>query len=308
MAKMQNILVLLDGSQRSMMTVDYISRMPVFRTMGVILYHAFSVIPESYWDLEKHPASAQVSQELKIWEKEKRHSMDTYMERARTRLIDAGFDESAVMVKINDCKQGVARYILQEAEKGYDAILLRRRGMTELEGLSMGSVASKLLSKITFLPIQVAGQKEPNNRILIGVDGSEAAVQAVDYVASLVGGYDYAVGLIHVIRGIGKSIPDRSDLMMSPASLEMAEEYMYAHFSKLRERLLSAGVKSENITQKIVTGAHSRSGAIVMEAEFGNYSTIAVGRRGHSKVQEFAMGRVCQKVVQIGRYHTVWII
>ncbi|MCF8025921.1 MAG: universal stress protein [Desulfobacteraceae bacterium] len=40
----------------------------------------------------------------------------------------------------------------------------------------------------------------------------------------------------------------------------------------------------------------------------GNYSCIAVGRRGHSRVREFFMGRVCQKVVQAGKYHTEWII
>jgi len=308
MAKPKKILVLLDGSQRSLMTVDYISRMPMFHGNQIVLYHVFSGIPESYRDLEKEPASVHASEELKIWEKEKRYSMDIYMKHARKRLIDAGCDESAVEVKIHDREQGVARDILQEAEKGYDAIVLRRRGMTKLEGLPMGSVASKLLAKIIYLPIQVAGRKEPNNRILIGVDGSEAAAQAVDYVAAQIGSYDYTVGLIHVIRGIGKSMPDYPDLDMRPASLEMAEKHMHEHFKGLRDRLLSAGVKSENITQKIITGAHSRSGSIVMEAEFGDFSTIAVGRRGHSKVQEFAMGRVCQKVVQVGRYHTVWII
>ena len=39
MAAQQKILVLLDGSKRSLMTVDYLISMPVFRSAKLVLYN-----------------------------------------------------------------------------------------------------------------------------------------------------------------------------------------------------------------------------------------------------------------------------
>ena len=308
MAAQQKILVLLDGSKRSLMTVDYLISMPVFRSAKLVLYNVFSAIPESYWDLEKEPASLHIYHELTAWERENRKKIDAYMALVRKRLINAGFDPSAIEVKVHDREKGIARDILKEAEAGYHTVVLRRRGMGETEGLSMGSIATKLLSRITFLPIQIAGRKAQNKKVIIGVDGSESADQAVDYVAELLGGYDYAVGLIHVIRGYGASMPEHAGLFMPADNIKASEKAMREHFQRLREKLIAAGFQPEKVSEKIITGAHSRAGTIVSEAEIEHYSTIVVGRRGHSRVQEFFMGRVCQKVVHAGRYHTVWIV
>ena len=68
------------------------------------------------------------------------------------------------------------------------------------------------------------------------------------------------------------------------------------------------GFKDDDISTKTVTGALSRAGAIVHEAKQGGYGTIVVGRRGLSKVQEFFMGRVCNKVIQLAKEHTVWVV
>ena len=308
MTNRKKALVLLDGSQRSLMTVDYLTSVAMFREMKLVLYNVFSGIPESYWDLEKEPASYHIYHDLKAWEREKKQQIEDHMALARKRLLDAGFDASAVEIKIHNRERGIARDILEEAQHGYDTVVLRRRGMGQMEGLSMGSIASKLLSRLHHLPVQVAGRKEQNKRILIAVDGSPSAVHAVDYVAGHLGGHGYTAELFHVIRGFGSSIPENPEFAMPPESLETAERKMREHFRELREKLLTAGFKAENVSEKISTGVHSRSGSIVKEAEMGNFSSIALGRQGHSKVQEFFMGRVSHKVVHHGRYHSVWII
>jgi nucleotide-binding universal stress UspA family protein len=38
------------------------------------------------------------------------------------------------------------------------------------------------------------------------------------------------------------------------------------------------------------------------------YGTIVVGRRGLSRVHEFCMGRVSNKLIQMGREQAVWVI
>ena len=62
------------------------------------------------------------------------------------------------------------------------------------------------------------------------------------------------------------------------------------------------------MTTKIITGAHSRAGAIVQEAKQGGYGTIVVGRTGLSKVRDFFMGRVSNKVVHLAKENAVWVV
>ena len=44
------------------------------------------------------------------------------------------------------------------------------------------------------------------------------------------------------------------------------------------------------------------------EAQEGNYGTIVMGRRGLSKVHEFLMGRVTNKVLNRAEGFAVWIV
>ncbi len=69
-----------------------------------------------------------------------------------------------------------------------------------------------------------------------------------------------------------------------------------------------AGFNSNHITTRMVTGVSSRAGVIIVEALKDGYGTIVVGRRGFSHVEEFFMGRVSNKVVQMTREIAVWVI
>ena len=301
-------LVLLDGSKRALMTVDYIAGMPMFHSMRIVLYTVFSGIPEDCWGPEIEVSKFNACHAIGAWEKQKKQRIEEYMETARQGLVAKGLAKASVEIKIHYREKGIIRDILNEAQAGYQTVVLRRQGMGEFEGVALGSIASSLLSKLTFLPLQVAGRKEQTNRILIGVDGSLASTQAVDFLAENLGDGDFTVCLLHVIPGFTGKSEDKPDFMMPEKGPDSVDAYMRKQFKGLNEKLVAAGLRPENIVEKITTGAYSRAGAIVMEAECGNYSTIVVGRHGLSRVRELFMGRVCRKVVQAGRYHTVWII
>jgi len=72
--------------------------------------------------------------------------------------------------------------------------------------------------------------------------------------------------------------------------------------------LVKAGIPQARISTQIITGVASRSEAIVKEAGQRGCGTIAVGRRGHSRVSDFFMGRVGFKVVQMSRGHAVMVV
>ncbi|MEE8620893.1 MAG: universal stress protein [Syntrophobacteria bacterium] len=47
---------------------------------------------------------------------------------------------------------------------------------------------------------------------------------------------------------------------------------------------------------------------MLTEAQEGEYGTIVMGRRGLSKVREFLMGRVTNKVLHRAEGFAVWIV
>ncbi|MBI5894787.1 MAG: universal stress protein, partial [Desulfobacterales bacterium] len=60
--------------------------------------------------------------------------------------IEAGFPADGVTIKIEDKKRGVARDILAEAEKGYDLIVIGRRGLSAVKDFFLGSTAQKVFN------------------------------------------------------------------------------------------------------------------------------------------------------------------
>ena len=307
MGESNKILVLIDGSDRSKMTVGYIAEVESFKTKEIVLYHVYSEIPECYWDMDNDPTRPNALKGFEAWKKEKLESIEAFMQEARSRLIMAGFSENNITIKIHQRERGIARDILDEATRGYDAVILRRRGMGTVKSITLGSVSSKLLSKFPDVPILLAGRRPHNNKILIAVDGSPSSPLAVDFVSKYFGRYDYAVELFHVIRGVGTLNPMSPDYI--PAEiLTLIQEEVMRKIEQLKTKLIKAGFAEDKVAGKILNGAESRAEEIVREAESGNFGTIVIGRRGLSRVQDFFMGRVSYKVIHSGRDFTVWVV
>jgi len=203
--KKMKLLVAVDGSNRALNTIRYVGRVKPFRDMEIVLFHVFNSVPEGYWDLEKDPRSTSTVRQVRSWEIEQRKKIKLYMEQASQYLIKAGTPPESITVKVQNRKKGVARDIIAEARNGYAAVVTRRRGMTGLRRIVLGSVATKLLTNITFLPLILVGKRLPNKKILLAFDGSENAGRAVKFVGSMLGGLDYEVNLFTVIRSDGQT-------------------------------------------------------------------------------------------------------
>lgn len=304
----KKILVPVDGSDRSLKTVRYITRLDPFIGMRVVLFHVFNSVPESYWDLERDPRSTSTVRQVRSWEAQQKKNIQIFMQRAKQFLLKSGFPADAIEVKIQNRKKGIARDIIREAHNGYDAVVTRRRGMTGLRGIVLGSVATKLIEKLAFLPVILVGQKTVDNRILLGFDGSPGAMRAVDYVGSTLGGFDYEVCLVHVIRGNGEIRPEFQHIMSPKKHTEYTRKEMVSLLREAKTKLIDLGFRPAGISTEIITGAHSRAKTIAEKSRRENYATIVMGRRGHSRVRDFFIGRVTNKVIQMARDRAVWIV
>jgi len=308
---LHRILVAVDGSDQAFQAVEYVGRVLSPENAQVVLFHVLNKIPEVFWDLEKTPEFYRPISPATKWALQQERSMNDFMVQARNILIDAGFPEEAVKVTIQERKVGIARDITAESRHGYSAVVVGRKGLSRLKDLVLGSVASKLIEKLIQTPVWVIGESPKTGKILLALDGSEAAMKAVDYVGSLLEGSDVQVTLFYAIRGTAQSLGGYEHIFITELDeqwLEKAKIRMNPIFNKAKDRLAAAKLDPNKISTKLVTMVNSRAGAIVEEAVTNGFGTIVVGRRGLSKVQEFLMGRVSNKVLQLAGSMAVWVV
>ena len=317
MTILKKILVLVDGSERTIQTVNYVKNfMPIDENTQIVLFHVFDPrAEEHYKPKETRPRIDPVTQ-LKNKESEKKSEIWWYLERAKKILTKDNISKQSIEIKLTLKKNGIARDIIDEAHRGYSAVIMRRRGVGALRRIIIGSVASKLLQSITSVPILVVGQVSPNKKILLAVDSSPSSERAVEFIASLLGGRGYEACIFHAITGLDSiNFKDSYTNASQPSEIQNPNSCIEAFklkicqlFQATKNMLLSSGFESEKISERIITGVHSRALSIIQEAEEGGFSTIAVGRRSLSKVEGFFMGRVGHQVVYGGDKFTVWVV
>ncbi|MGD2097615.1 MAG: universal stress protein [Desulfobacterales bacterium] len=302
------LLVPIDGSDRSMNTVRYIAKFEPFHRMHLVLFHVFSKVPEGFWDLGTDPRSSTTVSEVRAWELQQRENITQSMDIAGQLLVKSGFPSNSVEVKIQNRKKGFARDIIREAQNGYYAVVTRRRGMTGMRGIVLGSVATKLVEKLSFLPLILVGRKPPGNKILLGFDGSEGARRAVDFVGRTMGESNFRAKLVYVMRGKENDDPEIQRLYLPAKYVQKIHKEMTTELEVAAKQLIAMGFKPHRVSTELISGVVSRARAIVREARDSEYGTIVMGRRGHSGVRDFFIGRVTNKVIHMARDRSVWVV
>lgn len=308
LALKDKILVAVDVSDRCLETVRHITERKPFQKKHLVLYHVLNSLPHFYWDVEMEPLSTEAVAQIRDWEAEQKKAIDKFMEKAKQILLDADFTEDAVTIKIKNIEKRIAGDIVEEAKSDYMAVIISRSGTGELPEPFLGPNAVKVIQNLSFVPVFIAGKNLPGKNILVAMDGSEGAMQAIDFVGELMGGHNFKVTLVHVVRDDSSIGPAPLYRPLPKGDLQVEEQKIRMVFDEARSRLINRGFKTDDVTSKIVTGAASRSAAIVQEAEQLGYATIVLGRRGLSQSQDFFMGGVSNKVIQLGIEQAVWVV
>jgi nucleotide-binding universal stress UspA family protein len=296
------ILLAVDGSDQAFEAVRYVSQLFPPKRMEVVLFHVATKVPEGFWDVEKSPAFKHKLSSAAAWATQEQTVVQEFMERSRQLFLDRGVPEDKVGVKIDERKKGIARDIIAESQRGYDAVVVGRLGKSQLKDLVWGSVADKLIGRLTDVPVCVVGGSPQDGKILVAMDTSEEATKVLNFAGTIMDITDCEVTLFHVIRGLESWTADASE------ELQRAEKAATTLLEESVERLERAGLNRDRISTKISSGAASRAGAIVEEARNSGCGTIVVGRRGLSRVKEFFMGRVSKKVLQLAKWNAVWVV
>jgi nucleotide-binding universal stress UspA family protein len=304
----ERILLIVDGSEQAFEVVRYAGKLFNPGETEVVLFHVLDQVPDAFWDWEKDPLVPQYLEYMKAWEGQKEKKVQAFSSKAKELLVDAGFPQDAVVVSIQKRKEGIARDIIVESALGYSALLLGRKGQSTLEDQLMGSVANKLLARQRTVPLCLVGGRPRTGKVLIGLDNSRGAHRSVELMARILPGTNQSVTLLHVVRS-PQGAADQAFSGDQVAKLEQnAQNAIQPAFEKAIQTLTDAGVQRTRINTKVITGASSRSTAILKEALADECGTIAIGRRGVSDVEEFEMGRVASKLTQIGKNFAIWVV
>ena len=313
------ILIAGDGSEHSLATVRYVASILDQRRFEVVLFHVRTRFPESFIDHDKKtPAYTYRIVSVEAWEQRQVDAIRDYMEKAKAILLEAGFPDEAIRLRIDERDVGIARDIAAESKKGYKALVVGRRGLSDLKDFMLGSVASNVLGLVP-IPVWIVGGKYPAKKILLCLNDSEGAMLALNHVAEVLGASkDCEVTLLHAVRSfhgfrnfvreVFSSEGDKTEIERIEKELDAAAKLLEPSFDKARAALVSSGMDAARIHQKIVSGASNAAHAIIDEAEKGEYDTIVVGRRGLSKVEQLIMGRVSNRVIHMARDRTVWVV
>lgn len=308
-SELKKILLAVDGSEQSLEAVRYISDIFPFDSIKVVLFHVLSNEPEVFHDLGRESKYAAFHMGKEVWKRAMMDTMKRFMGEARRILLAKGVPEKEIIIKIQKKKAGIARDIFAESIHGYSMVVVGRCGTGKFKDLVIGSIADKLVERLSHVTICAVGDRPKTDKLLLALDESEGAMRAVDFVGSMLCQSSCAVTLFHVLRGLNV-LAGRFENLFDPAYEKkwIAAYEIESLFEEAKMHLVGPGVSPDRLSTKLVPGASSRGGAIVKELLDAGHGTVVVGRRGLSNVREFSMGRVTNKVVQLAKENAVWVI
>jgi nucleotide-binding universal stress UspA family protein len=305
------VLVAVDGSEQTQGLVDYLRGIISVSHTELVLFHIMPDVPESLYDLKMDPSGLPNQDHIRKWEFEREKQLRDLMRDIRRQLTGTGIPEYSVIIAIRKVKEGIARDLLREAAGGYDAIVVGRSGLGGAGAQVLGSVASKMAAKLSAVNLWLVGKNAGSMGVIIAMDSSEPAMRAVDHVSKMINVSTGAVRLLHVVRGIRvssagmeKTFPEEYRQRL----IEEAENQIKPAFDAATHILVSSGIEPDRISTKVISGVASRAGAIFEEAIREGYGTIVVGRKGLSDVDEFDMGRVTGKLIQLAETVALWVV
>jgi nucleotide-binding universal stress UspA family protein len=141
----KKILVAIDDSENAMRAVEFIANLFTMDskiTLFNVIQDTAALCEMNSPELTPYFKSQQSS--FCLLEEKKQELVNQAVQKAKEILMDAGFEEKNITVKSVIKKKGIARDIIKEAQAGYNAIVLGRRGLSGIKDFILGSVSQKV--------------------------------------------------------------------------------------------------------------------------------------------------------------------
>ncbi|BEQ15813.1 universal stress protein [Desulfoferula mesophila] len=146
------------------------------------------------------------------------------------------------------------------------------------------------------------------NRILATVDEHDSSMQAVRYLAGVLGGSDAC--RVRIMAVYQAPEPDAHPQQeQRAAAAAQRKQLLLERLEAARQVLVGARIPAYNVsTQLQESGGRTIAETIMAAQRQGGFGTIVVGRRGLSKAEEFLFGSVSNSIVHNATDCAVWVI
>ena len=198
--KERKFLIAVDNSPHSLNAVSYAARYCGPAGIKVNLMHVMPTAPETFWDLEKETLfKEKMRGEYTQWTRSTRDLAQQFLDGAINLLTEAGVPEDEVGIVLQERRVGIARDIIEQSVRGYEAVVIGRGGLSKPGYPFLDSVSNKIVEKIHDLPVWVIGGDVRAKKMLLAVDASENSRKVVNYVGTLVASTEAEITLFHVV-------------------------------------------------------------------------------------------------------------
>ena len=142
----KRILVAMDESANALRAVRFVAQ-SFTPDHKIILFHVILDTPAvcNMNSPELTPLFLQQQINFCSIEEKKKELVSQAMAEAKMLLTQAGFPEKNISERMEQRKKGIARDIIAEASRGYNAVVMGRRGLSGVAEFFIGSVSQKVL-------------------------------------------------------------------------------------------------------------------------------------------------------------------
>lgn len=305
------ILLPIDGSKHSKRAIQFAG------CLGRALNKSLSGITLLYVStggyLSEHMANIDFRTEIlkesdifkRIKEKHINQDIKPILDNGEKLLRDSGIELPIERLIVEG---DVANEIIRIANEGnFSAIIMARRGLSELKGLILGSVTSKVIHAATKQSIYIVGKKAvkatvcPIPKILIPVDGSIYSMRGVEHVACLTYPFKESLNKITLLRVVNLAL--FMERLKGGIDPEIEANQI---LNEAKAVFIESGFPETLIETVVAVGKPADE--ILKKADEGGYNLIVMGRKGRTAFKDILIGGVSSTVLQRCQNQTVAIV
>ena len=273
------VMVGVDGSPSSLEAVEQAATEAALRGRRLHIVHAF-VWPFAL--VAARPAGQGVPEPAALL----RAKADSIVDQARVRA-----EKTAPGITVTtEVADGPAAFVLLQRSNRASLMVVGDRGLGRFDGILAGTVATELATYGSCPILVVRGRPDPDDPVIVGVDGSERSGCALDFAADEAHRRGTQLIAVHVWRMPVPPFPGTAMPLVYDTGMLEAEEQrrLSTAVAGLRDRYPGLTIR-----QELGRGAATA----VLTAWSRKAQLVVVGDRGHGGFVGLLLGSVSQHLI-----------